>query len=413
MSKILKRYFLMQRFIFSGLGLDIAATPEKMVKRPILMMTPLVMSILLCIANGHYVLDNASDYLEATDSLTLLCQSLISVWKVIMVIWKRKDFANMIARIERLNVRAAGEELKIVRKENTRDIIFSTTYFILVLLTGAWSLLVPIYFAVHVYVTTGEVDLPVPHKATYFWNHEHVKGYSLVYIWDVFIIYFIACSAVSTESMFSWLVCNIIAQFRILMHRLELASQFVATTQPLNVNHHVDDDDDNPEMGELDPHGTMVDAIIACVKFHRRTLRLTQELNSLYGAIIFVKFIVSGTQICCLAFHLVRGNNSLFNVAYLLMFLSAAALQLILYCYNGQRLKDESLLVTTKIYSVFPWSKMPVSTQRMLVVPMARAQQFSELRGVFFTVDLSLYLWVFRTAGSLIAALKTLEEKEE
>ncbi|XP_013098160.2 odorant receptor 45a [Stomoxys calcitrans] len=334
-------------------------------------------------------------------------------WKVIMVIWKRKDFARIIARIESLNVRASGEELKIVRTENTKDVIFSTTYFVLVLLTGAWSLLVPIYFAVYIYMTTGVVDLPVPHKATYFWNHEHVKGYSLVYIWDMFIIYFIACSAVSTESMFSWLVCNIIAQFRILMHRLEVASKLPLQTNYVAANHHVDDDDDNPDLCEIDANGTMMEAIINCIKFHRRTLRLTQELNSLYGAIIFVKFIVSGTQICCLAFHLVRGNNSLFNVAYLLMFLSAAALQLILYCYNGQRLKDESLLICTSIYSTFEWSKLPKSTQKMLLVPMMRAQQFSELRGVFFTVDLSLYLWVFRTAGSLIAALKTLEEKEE
>ncbi|XP_075168621.1 odorant receptor 45a-like isoform X2 [Haematobia irritans] len=385
---IWKRYFRLQRFIFSGLGLDITATPEKIVKRPILMMTPLVMSILLCVANGHYVLVNAGDYLEATDSLTLLCQSLISVWKVIMVIWKRKDFARMIARIERLNQK--------------------------VLLTGAWSLLVPIYFAVSVYMTTGVVDLPVPHKATYFWNHEHVPGYSLVYIWDTFIIYFIACSAVSTDSMFSWLVCNIIAQFRILTHRLEVASKLPLTTQYTNLtNHHVDDDDENPQMGEIDRNSTMTEAIISCIKFHRRTLRMTIDLNNLYGAIIFVKFIVSGTQICCLAFHLVRGNNSLFNIVYLLMFLSAAALQLILYCYNGQRLKDESLMVCTSVYSTFDFSKIPKTTQKMLLIPMMRAQQFSELRGVFFTVDLSLYLWVFRTAGSLIAALKTLEEKDE
>ena len=88
--------------------------------------------------------------------------------------------------------------------------------------------------------------------------------------------------------------------------------------------------------------------------------------------------------------------------------------------------------MSIEIYTAFDWSLLSNSYQKLLLLPIMRSQRVSRLKGVFFEVDLSLYLWVhcsicclytvevneilffqvLKTAGSLLTALKTLEEKQ-
>uniref|UniRef100_A0A1A9WP02 Uncharacterized protein n=1 Tax=Glossina brevipalpis TaxID=37001 RepID=A0A1A9WP02_9MUSC len=86
--------------------------------------------------------------------------------------------------------------------------------------------------------------------------------------------------------------------------------------------------------------------------------------------------------------------------------------QLLMYCYSGQRFKDESSQVAPEIYSIFEWSHLTKSSQKLLLFAMMRSQRECHLSGAFFMVDLSLFVWVLRTGGSLIAMLKTLDEKQ-
>lgn len=81
--------------------------------------------------------------------------------------------------------------------------------------------------------------------------------------------------------------------------------------------------------------------IIECVKCHRQVLNLSNQLENFFAEIIFIKFVISGLLICSLAFRLVRAEGQFYILLYQLVFLTTVSTQLLMYCYSGQRLKDE------------------------------------------------------------------------
>lgn len=81
--------------------------------------------------------------------------------------------------------------------------------------------------------------------------------------------------------------------------------------------------------------------IAQCIQGHRQTLELAERLNQVYGEIIFIKFIIVCSEFCSLVFSVSRPNYSIFDALYKALFLCSLTLQLSLYCYNGQRIKDE------------------------------------------------------------------------
>nr|AID61243.1 odorant receptor [Calliphora stygia] len=388
---VVKRYFYIQQLTFSLCGIDLKATNSKhVVTRPLLCYVPLCFAICHVVAIVHYAFVNRHDYVEVTDSLALFCQSLLAIWKMLIFLYKRQGFIEMIHELQLGNSKAGRLELPMIRSENTRDVTFSTIYFTVVLTSVFFAFGSPIIEAVYFYVSTEELVLRMPHKASYFWNHTQLPGYSVVYMWDMLSIYNLVGISLAIDTLFTWLVSNISAQFHILCFRFkDTAKAF--------------DDGTNDSL-------KFMKSIKSCISYHNQTLKLADKLNEVYGEIIFIKFIISCSQICCLVFRLSRPIESLTAAAYQGFFLASVAIQLILYCYNGQRIRDESLQVATEIYYAFDWSHLPKSCKKLLLIPMMRSQKASELKGVFFVVDLTLYLWVFKTAGSLIAALKTLEE---
>lgn len=217
----------------------------------------------------------------------------------------------------------------------------------------------------------------------------------LVYVLNAFTVYYVCVVSLAIDTLFSWFVTNIIAQFHIICYRFEcLALKCIENTT-------------NSLQLELN--------FKSCLQYHHEILQLSEKLNQVYGEIIFIKFIIVCTEICSLVFRVERPNDSVADVVYKCLFLSAVAVQLVLYCYNGQRIRDEvkfnfphylqifkeyfilpfkSYQVTTEIYYAFDWSTLCKSHKQLLLISMMRSQRCSHIRGVFFEVDLSLYLWV-------------------
>ncbi|XP_046809492.1 odorant receptor 45a-like [Lucilia cuprina] len=389
---VVKRYFYIQKLSFKLCGIDSLATrPEDVLKRPLFCYVPLFFAITHFLAIIHYAFVNRNDYVEVTDSLALSCQTLLAIWKMIIFLIKRRQFVSIIQKVHSGNLKVKRLELPIICSENLKDVKFSTTYFVSVAIAGVFGFANPVIEAIYFYFTTGELILRVPYKATYFWPHTKLPGYSLVFIWNILSIYNLFGITLAIDTLFTWLVSNISAQFHILCFRFKNTADIYKEGDSLK----------------------FLKNIKSCIQFHSQTLELTEKLNQVYGEIIFIKFIISCSEICCLVFRLSRPSESMAAAAYQFLFLVTVAMQLILYCYNGQRIRDESLQVAPEIYFAFDWTHLPKSCKKLLLLPMMRSQKSSQLKAVLFIVDLSLYLWVFKTAGSLITALKTLDENQD
>ncbi|KNC21829.1 putative odorant receptor 45a [Lucilia cuprina] len=245
--------------------------------------------------------------------------------------------------------------------------------------------------------------MELPHQVSYFWNISTPLGYSVAFVWNYIMINFLFNASVAIDTLFLWLASNIIVRFCILKERFKGAAQ-----------------QDLPTIMRVH--------IIENIKFHSSILDMAQEFDLIFGEIIFLKSIVSCTQICFLVFRFMGKYNSWIMVSYNLLFLIAVAMQLFLYCYSGQLIKEESLNVSTNVYESFAWCKIPLECHKMLQMIMLRSQRCANIQGLFFNLNLSLYLWVsiiwkyhnvtlslifllkfFKTAGSLIAVLQTIE----
>lgn len=143
-------------------------------------------------------------------------------------------------------------------------------------------------------------------------------GYVAAYVYNMIIVYFLAHGSVAIDTLFLWLVTSILVQFRILQRRFEKAVQESSSDTALRRQ------------------------LIRNIRFHNRILDVTKKLDGIFGEIIFVMSLVSCSQICFLAFRLVNGRGA--NIAeliYFLSFLIAVTIQLTMYCYGGQLIKEE------------------------------------------------------------------------
>ena len=76
------------------------------------------------------------------------------------------------------------------------------------------------------------------------------------------------------------------------------------------------------------------------VRRHLSVIELAETFNGVYQNILFMKFTISCIQIAILTYQLAKGHELSAQLFHLL-FIISVSLQLILYCYGGQRIKDE------------------------------------------------------------------------
>ncbi|XP_037823911.1 odorant receptor 45a-like [Lucilia sericata] len=382
------RYFFVQKLTFAIVGIDIMSKTRKhLIKNPIILYSLIAFSGFHLILVIHFASMHLTDFEELTDSFPLLCQLVLCLCKMMIFLRKAKEILPLIQQIHKLNIRGKGEELKIVERENAKDNFLCSLYLRLVITSGSSALLHPILNAIYIYLTRQEVVLQPPNKATYFWNISLLADYSLLYILNIFTVYYVCVVSLAIDTLFSWFVSNVVAQFHIIGYRFKKTALIYNTDRK--------------------------QIIKSIIKYHCQTLQLAEHLNRVYSEMIFLKFTIVCIEICSLVFRVSRPSDSMGEVAYKCLFLAAVALQLILYCYNGQRVRDESAHVATVIYCTFDWSNVCASYKNLLFVALMRSQKSINIKCAFFEVDLSLYLWVFKTAWSLIAALKTLDENQD
>ncbi|XP_037821807.1 odorant receptor 45a-like [Lucilia sericata] len=380
-----KKFFNIPKKTFAVVGIDpLADKKERIIKNPIICCGYYVLTfifVLACIDFSVKNLDNMNEY----TTISVLNQLIIVLWKIAVFWIKRQRICKLIKDIWQWNENVNAEEFRIIEKIGTKTAMISKWYYLAVGAAGLISLLSPLITKLIRLLQGVEGDMELPHQATYLWNISTPWGYIIAFLWDYIIVNFLFNASVAIDTLFIWLASNIIVRFGILKERFKRAAQQDVQTITSVI-------------------------IIENIKFHSSILDMAQELDAIFGEIIFVKSIVSCTQICFLVFRFMGKDNSLITISYNFVFLIAVAMQLFLYCYSGELIKEESLNVSINVYESFTWCKLTLECQKMLQMIMLRSQRCANIQGLFFNLNLSLYLWFFKTAGSLIAVLQTIED---
>ncbi|XP_036347419.1 odorant receptor 45a-like [Rhagoletis pomonella] len=190
------------------------------------------------------------------------------------------------------------------------------------------------------------------------------------------------------DGLFGWFVYNISAHLQIMRLKLEHLVQLQMADPQFQAD------------------------FAAFISYHREIISLTLELDAVYAPIIFLEVTLSSLPICFLAYQFTYITDPA-NVPFMCLLLSSIVLQLLIYCFGGEKVQNECEKLCESIYLLIPWHKLPPKHSRLYLTPLIRSQRALVLTGYFFTANRSLLVWIFRTAGSYTAMLFALKEKEK
>ncbi|XP_061396971.1 odorant receptor 45a-like [Musca vetustissima] len=389
----IKYYFNVQKFCFTAIGVDLFST-RRTIFNGFLFWIPNIVQFILSEPLTLYSIQNLEDMNLVTDAMAPVWQVLMANMKMVLFLWHRRDIKKLVRELWEWNLEATKEELKMIEEENRKDTLTSGSFYMTVFSTGVLALVAPFFKAFYGYLKGEDFweVLETPLKGSYFMDpKETYLGYFIAYMWALIAIYAVINTTLAVDSLFSWIVHNIAAHFWILRERLKSIAE--------------------SNIEGIHCYETLRKSIGESVRYHQRIIDIIEEFNEVFMMIVFVKFLISCIQIAFLAFQFVRGGE-LAGQVFHTFFLMSISMQMMLYCYGGQRIKDESASIAVTIYEHFHWEVLCPKSRKLLLLPLARAQKSSKLTGVFFITDLSLFLWVYKTAGSFMTLMMSVSDGE-
>ncbi|XP_058984393.1 odorant receptor 45a-like isoform X2 [Musca domestica] len=375
----LRKFLYIQKICFAGIGFD-PTSVKRTIFSPWLTFIPLFSILGLLAPMGVYAFKYIKiDLAKTTAALSPFWQSLLSSVKFFVFMLNRKKIVESVRKVWLWTLEANEEEVEIIAEENRYDARISKFYFTSVYVTGVLAVLAPLAIAsVYAWQGYGFLEsLDAPLKAEYFFNiRGSYAAYIFCYVWNCVGIYYVLHGALSIDTLYSWFVHNISAQFRILNLRYRQLSERTMMLRAIGEH--------NEEK--------FIATIIECVKYHRRIIQMAERFNDVYKGLVFIKFLISCLQLACLSFQIPSGGE-IADLLFSLSFLISVTTQLMLYCHGGQKIQDMSTSVSLAIYEHFQWHDLSVKSKKLLLLTMLRAQKPCYVRGIFFTTDLSLFVY--------------------
>ncbi|CAD6997473.1 unnamed protein product [Ceratitis capitata] len=333
-----------------------------------------------------YSCQHLQEIAEVTNAMAPFMQATITLWKIWRVIYRRKMMAELVEDIYSVSTKATKQELTHLRRENNRERIMNTFYYYSVFNTGVLALIAPVLVSFIQYLRLGEFSYIVVLKATYPIELARPLNYVLIWLWSAIAIYGVIYGSVSVDSLYSWYIHNLVGNFKILQTKF-VTAELIAEVSERRAS------------------------IYYCLGYHQRLITMSEQLNIIYQPIVLVQFSLNALQICFLAYQIGSGDVAVVDLPFLFLFMTSVGIQLMIYCYGGQYLQNESENVAKFISQTINSTIWPIDLRKVLLFSMARAQRPCKLTGIFFDVDLRLFLWVWRTAGSYVTLLRSVDQQ--
>ncbi|XP_017123277.1 odorant receptor 45a [Drosophila elegans] len=358
-------YFAVQKRALEIVGFD-PSSPHLRLKHPIWA------GILVLSLVSHnwpmvvYALQDLSDLTRLTDNLAVFMQGSQSTFKFLAIVAKRRRIGSLIHRLHRLNqqANATPNQREKIERENQLDGYVSRSFRNAAYGVIWASAIAPMLIGLLGYIRTGQFTPTTPMEFNFWLDERKPQFYWPIYVWGVLGVAAAAWLAIAADTLFSWLVHNVVVQFQLLELHLEKR----------------DHNQDDLHLSE-------------CIHRHRLALELGEELSSIFAEIVFVKYMLSYLQLCMLAFRFSESGWSA-QVPFRAAFLVAIIIQLSSYCYGGEHLKQQSLGIAQAVYSNCNWPELPPKKRRLWQMMIMRAQRPIKINAYMFDVDLPLLLWV-------------------
>ncbi|XP_005178182.2 odorant receptor 63a [Musca domestica] len=159
------------------------------------------------------------------------------------------------------------------------------------------------------------------------------------------------------------------------------------------------------------PKERRVEYLRYCIYQYQRISDYTDELRKIYKHISLTQFLLSLLVWGIVLFQMSVGLESdLMTLVRMIMYISAAGYEIVLYCYNGQRLTSECEKIPYAFFSCdwFNESKEFQELTRMMILRSNRSF-FMEISW-FTTMTLPTLMAMIKTSGSYFLLLRNVAE---
>uniref|UniRef100_A0A1I8M981 Odorant receptor n=1 Tax=Musca domestica TaxID=7370 RepID=A0A1I8M981_MUSDO len=346
-------------------------------------------SVLLLVVSAQWPIMNYTIYYIddlqlATASMSISYTNVLTVVKITTFLFYKWRFAALMEKLESMYHELQEEESKAILKTSNRyAIILVNIYGNSVGLTGLYFMVAPILKIVWSKIRNTELQLELPMPMRFPFDFESSPGYEVCYIYTGLVTLSVMTYAIAIDGLFISFTINLVGHLKTLQHFIQSKSF---------------------EQNDEDVHKQ----ISFYIRYHNLILHLYQEVRQIYSPIVFGQFLITSLQVCVIVYQMVTHINTFLVFVINCTFLLSILLQLFIYSYGGEILKNESLMVGVSV-QLSNWYNLKPRHRRMLWLLMLRSQRGAIIRGGFYEASLANFMTILKAALSYITLIQSIE----
>ncbi|XP_030246855.1 odorant receptor 47a [Drosophila navojoa] len=237
---------------------------------------------------------------------------------------------------------------QIIDRINRREQLFSGLYASCFALAVASACLLPLIQALMSAPSSGQPELPFPSE--FPWDNRIARNYLASYVWNASAGVGVILFAVSMDTVFCSLTCNLCALFEIAQSQMKRFRGVTLSETQTNLRN--------------------------ILILYQKSLEMSLTLNRLLRPLINMQFLLASLHLCVLSYQL---SEKLANLEVL-------------------------------HYAAFTSSVLTLSVRQPLRLTMMRAQRGCRIDGHFFKASMEIFMAIIKTAMSYVTLLSSPSE---
>ncbi|XP_043480576.1 odorant receptor 9a-like [Leptopilina heterotoma] len=199
-----------------------------------------------------------------------------------------------------------------------------------------------------------------------------------------------ACVTSSVETLALVIILQVSAQYEILIYRINFLSK------SLTINFQ--------KYSTQNYEGKIIKDVI---KLHLHIFSIVENLNKLFGSMIFVQFFSSMISLCSATFQLTKVSSNDPKYWALMFLITSTLMQVFLYSYFGEQIKLKSVEFLAGIYEI-QWLSTTNATKKNLIMVMIRASKPMTFMGSkIIIMSIDTFVQIVKSAYSAYNLMKS------
>ncbi|XP_002053642.3 odorant receptor 85c isoform X2 [Drosophila virilis] len=337
--------------------------------------------VVIAFATGEHIV-------EAIMVMSYIGFVLVGMSKMTFVWLEKPALSHIVWELEELfpGNKAAQSAYRLdnyLRSCSRISFTFSMLYSVLIWTYNLFNLMQ--YFIYELWLQTRIVEETLPYRMYIPWQSTDNWTYYLLLFCENFAGYTSAAGQVSTDLLLCALATQIIMHFDYLSRRIE--------QQQLSGNW----SEDSRFLADI-------------VRYHERLLKLSEQLNKVFGVPLILNLLISSFVLCFVSFQMSVGVEPIMMIKHSLYLISALS-QVYLICYHGQLIADASTGISLAAYKQ-NWSYADARYRRALAFIIMRSQNPTYLKAtVFLQINRGTMTDLLQLSYKFFALLRTMYVK--